>query len=279
MPAPSDPPAVMPSDLIPGPSAAAAVALRGVRVRYDTVTALDDVTFQVPQGSITGLVGRNGAGKTTAIRLLAGLLRAESGEVEVLGKRVEEAAEEIRRTTGFLLSDPALFAYLTPVETLRFLAEAYGLPAAEARRREADLVELLELTAARDRLVEGFSTGMLKRLALGAALVHAPRLLVLDEPFESLDPLIVRTIKRLFVQYVSDGGTVLLSSHLIHAVDEICDRVVILDRGQVVVEGPTSAVRAGVAGRLEAATLEELYASVVEAGEEITLPWLRPCSE
>lgn len=275
----------------PSPSASEALSVREaapppalrltrVSVRFGAVTALDAVTFHVPTGSITGLIGRNGAGKSTSIHLLAGLLSPHDGEIAVLGKRFDEddgdpeAAVEIKRGTGYLLSEPALFAYLTPAETLRFLAESYGLSEAEGARRAEDLIAFFELTEARDRVVGGFSTGMQKRLALAAALVHSPRLLVLDEPFESLDPLIVRKIKQLLVQYVRGGGSVLLSSHLVDAVDEICDRVVILDRGQVIVEGATAEAKTRVEGKLGSATLEDLYASVVERGGDTALEWL-----
>ncbi|MBA4158797.1 MAG: ABC transporter ATP-binding protein [Gemmatimonadetes bacterium] len=258
-----------------------ALSLTGVTVRFGAVTALADVTFRVPKGSITGLIGRNGAGKSTSIRLLAGLLSPGKGEVAVLGKSFTEAegvmggkAAQIKKNTGYLLSEPALFAYLTPVETLRFLAESYGLSAAEGARRAEDLIAFFELTGARERVVEGFSTGMQKRLALAAALVHSPQLLVLDEPFESLDPLIVRKIKQLLVQYVHEGGSVLLSSHLIDAVDEICDRVVILDRGRIVVDDTTAEAKRRVEGQLGPATLEELYAAVVEGRMDTTLEWL-----
>lgn len=241
---------------------------------------MNDVTFNVPRGSITGLIGRNGAGKTTSINVLAGLLRPDGGDITVLGTKFvdgmgpDQGAATVKESTGFLLSEAALFAYLTPEETLRFLAESYGLSQAEAGRRADDLIAFFELTEARARVVEGFSTGMQKRLALAAALVHSPRLLVLDEPFESLDPMIVRKMKQLLRQYSADGGSVLLSSHLIDAVDEICDRVVILDRGKVVVEGATAEAKNRVKGKLGSATLEELYASVIEGGVDITLDWL-----
>lgn len=257
-----------------------ALSLGHVTVRFGSVTALNDVTFNVPRGSITGLIGRNGAGKTTSINVLAGLLSPKRGEVTILGKKFvdgmgsDQEAVKIKESTGFLLSEPALFAYLTPEETLRFLAESYGLSEAEGAQRADDLIAFFELTEARGRVVEGFSTGMQKRLALAAALVHSPRLLVLDEPFESLDPMVVRKMKQLLRQYAADGGSVLLSSHLIDAVDEICDRVVILDRGKVVVEGTTAEAKKRVEGKLGSATLEELYASVIERGVDTTLNWL-----
>jgi ABC-2 type transport system ATP-binding protein len=258
---------------------APALELAGVRVRFGDVTALDDASFHVPPRSVTGLVGRNGAGKSTAIHALAGLLTPERGVVSLHGLRHADATLEIRRRTGFVLAEPALFAYLTPPETLRFLAEAYGVPRGEADRRVARLIAFMELGSATGRTVETFSTGMRKRLALAAALVHAPRLLVLDEPFESLDPLIVRRIKRLLPEYAAAGGAVLLSSHLLDAVDETCDRVVILERGRVVVEATTAQARARVADPDARGALETLYASVVHAdGDDVALDWLTPDS-
>ncbi|MDB4951592.1 MAG: transporter ATP-binding protein [Gemmatimonadetes bacterium] len=251
-----------------------ALALEAVSVRFGGVQALDGVSLAVPAGSITGLIGRNGAGKSTSIRLLAGLLRPDAGQVRVLGMGFADGATEIKQSTGWLLSEPALFAYLTPYETLRYVAEACGVPDAEGERRTRDLLALFDLEGARDRLVDGFSTGMQKRLGLAAAMVHAPRLLVLDEPFETLDPLIVRKLKRLLVRYAADGGSVLLSSHLIDAVDEICDRIAILEKGRVVVAGPTQQAKAGIAGKLGGGTLEELYASVVQDAADVDLVWL-----
>jgi ABC-2 type transport system ATP-binding protein len=253
-----------------------AVRLESVSVRFGGVQALDRASFSVPYGSITGLVGRNGAGKSTSIHVIAGLLAADEGGCTVLGTSYDDGASAIRRDTGFLLSEPALFAYLTPPETLRFLAEAYRVPAAEAERRVADLLEFFELGEAAKRTVGGFSTGMLKRLALAAAMIHAPALLVLDEPFESLDPLLVRRIKRLLVDYARGGGTVLLSSHLLDAVDEVCDRVVIVEGGQVVVEAAAGEAMDAAAGRLGRGTLEELYASVVRSGVVQRLDWFVP---
>jgi ABC-2 type transport system ATP-binding protein len=264
---------------MPAPAAEApehsALRLDRVSVRFGAVTALDDVSLRVPRGSITGLIGRNGAGKSTSIRVLAGLLRPDAGEAEILGQPVRDAPLDTRAHTGYLLSEPALFAYLTPRETLRFLAQVYGLPRADGERRTEELLVFFELDDVGDRLVDGFSTGMQKRLGLAAALIHAPQLLVLDEPFEALDPLIVRKLKRLLLGYAGTGGSVLLSSHLIDAVDEICDRIAILERGRILLAGPTREATSQVAGALPGeGTLEELYASVVESSDVVELDWL-----
>jgi ABC-2 type transport system ATP-binding protein len=252
------------------------VQMESVGVRFGALRALDAVSFVVPEGSLTGLIGRNGAGKSTSIRMLAGLLEpTEAGSrVTVHGFSPSEGRREIAASTGFLLSDPALFPYLTAAETLRFVGRAYSLTNEMVERRIIDLVAFFDLEAAADRLVDAYSTGMRKRLALAAALIHAPTLLVLDEPFESLDPLMVRALKKLLIDYVAGGGTVLLSSHLIDAVEEICDRVVILEAGRVVGAGRTEEVKRGIRERLPSGTLEDLYASLVPASRSIDLAWL-----
>lgn len=251
-----------------------AVRLSNVSVRFGALTALDNASFSVPRGSITGLIGRNGAGKSTSIGAIAGLIQPDSGHVQVFGLPVHESLIEILGRTGFLLSDPALFAYLTPRETLLFLSEAYNVPKVDSVQRTDDLIAFFELGEAADRLVNGFSTGMQKRVGIAAALIHSPELLVLDEPFEALDPLIVRKLKRLLLDYAAGGGLVLLSSHLLDAVDEICDRIAILERRRVVIAGPTEDAKDTVSRDLGRATLEELYASVVPSGGDMALAWL-----
>lgn len=250
-----------------------ALRLQGVVVRYGNLVALDAVNLYAPAGSITAVIGRNGAGKSTAIRLLAGLLRPSEGRAEVLGGNPADPAT--RASVGYLLETPALFTYLTAEETLTFLAEAYRLPRPEADRRTGDLLSFFGLEDSRDRLVEDFSTGMRKRLALAAALIHSPRLLVLDEPFESLDPLMVRRLKDLLVRFTALGGSVLLSSHLIDAVEEISDRIAILDEGKVVVSGTLEQALTAAAGELQNGKLEELYAAVVRQKAASSLDWLR----
>jgi ABC-2 type transport system ATP-binding protein len=252
------------------------LALRDVTVEFGRLKALDQVSFHVPRASITGLIGRNGAGKSTSIRCLAGLILPNDSvsEIRIFGRSPAADREQVMRNVGFLLSEPALFAYLTPRETLGYLGRAYGLSTPDSRARADELIHFFDLEAAADRLVDNFSTGMKKRLGLAAALIHAPDLLVLDEPFESLDPLMVRSVKRLLRGYSANGGTVLLSSHLIDAVEEICDRVVILEQGRVVASGGSAEVRAKIAERLPEATLEDLYASLVPEGELPALGWL-----
>lgn len=254
----------------------AVIQLEDVSVAYGSVRALDRVTLGVSGGSILGLVGRNGAGKSTTVSLLAGVLKPTAGEVRVAGMGFRDDAEAIRRRCGYLLSEEALFAYLTAPETLAFIAEAFGVDVAERDRRIDDLIGFFGLRDAEDLLVDEYSTGMRKRLALAAALVHAPRILVLDEPFESLDPLMVRRLKRLLADFGAGGGTILLSSHLLDAVAEIATHVAILEHGHMLVHAPTGeAISQAAAARESAPSLEALYASVVPDEVAPSIDWLR----
>ena len=254
----------------------AAIELVDVSLAYGTFLALDHVTIGVSAGSILGLVGRNGAGKSTTISLLAGLLEPTSGQVRIGGLDFERNDPAIRRQCGYLLSEEALFAYLTAEETLGFVAEAFGIDGTERDRRISDLIGFFGLAEAEGVIVDDYSTGMRKRLALAAAIVHAPRILVLDEPFESLDPLMVRRLKRMLADFAAGGGTVFLSSHLLDAVAEIGTHIAILDRGRLLVHGPTrEAIDQMAAARASEPSLEALYASVVPDDSMPAIDWLR----
>jgi ABC-2 type transport system ATP-binding protein len=253
------------------------VRLSDVHLAYGEVHALAGVSLDVAPGTITALIGRNGAGKTTIVNVLCGLLAPDSGRTELFGRAWEgetDGGEALRRSVGFLLSDPALFQYLSASETLAFLADAYGLRGAEAAARVEDMLRFFDLDQVRDRLADELSTGTRKRLALAAALLHAPRLLVLDEPFESLDPLIVRRLRRLLVRYVQRGGSVLLSSHLVDVVQEIADQVYILEEGRIVFQGPGAQFRGRTAPSDEGGALESLYASLVDDAKDLEVLWL-----
>jgi ABC-2 type transport system ATP-binding protein len=250
-----------------------ALRIDSIDFRYGDIPALSKVSLAVEPGSIVGLVGRNGAGKSTLINVLAGLLEPSNGTIEIFGSSASHE-KAVMRVTGWLLSEPALFQYLTPSETLDFLADAYRLERSVGRGRIADLLHFFELDAMETRLADELSTGNLKRLALAAAMIHAPRLLVLDEPFESLDPLMVRRLRQTLVAYARRGGSVLLSSHLLEVVQDICDHVYILEAGKIVFDGVAEQFRAAAKTAGQGTALEALYASVVEARVERELLWL-----
>ncbi|MEO7086732.1 MAG: ABC transporter ATP-binding protein [Gemmatimonadaceae bacterium] len=253
----------------------AGVSVHALTVRYGGLVALDDVGFTVAAGSICALVGRNGAGKSTCLRVLAGLLPLTAGDVAVLG--TDPFGESFpKRDIGFLLDDQALFAYLTAAETLQLIASMYGLSATEREVRCADLLAFFDLDRNLNQLVDEYSTGMTRRLALAAAFIHAPKLLILDEPFETLDPVVVNRLKTLLTAFARGGGTVLLSTHLIGVVEAICDHVVILERGRVVLSGTIGEVVATV-GRSDGATLESAYVAAINADEGPALQWMYVC--
>jgi len=245
-----------------------------VDFRYGDFPALSKVSLAVEPGSIVGLVGRNGAGKSTLINVMAGLLEPLNGTIEIFEGSSAVRGEAVMRVTGWLLSEPALFQYLTPSETLDFLADAYRLERSIGNGRIADLLHFFELDGMETRLADELSTGNLKRLALAAAMIHAPRLLVLDEPFESLDPLMVRRLRQTLVAYARRGGSVLLSSHLLEVVQDICDHVYILEAGRIVFDGVAEQFRSAAQTAGQGTALEALYASVVEARVERELLWL-----
>jgi ABC-2 type transport system ATP-binding protein len=240
------------------------------------MVALDDVTLTGSFGTIFGLIGRNGAGKTTAIRILAGVTGPDAGTVTVHGENPISHRKSVMARVGFLLDDLALFAYLSVRETLLWMADVHGQTATVAEARTEELLRFFDLVETSERLAEDLSTGMRKRLALAAAMIHGPSVLVLDEPFESLDPLMVWRLKELLRRFASSGGAVLLSSHLLDVVQELCDEIAVLEQGQVRSQGPINDVLRTVADRLPRNALEELYVSVVRSGEESRLEWLMP---
>lgn len=242
------------------------LACDGLEVRFLGAPrpALDGISLAVRAGSVCGLVGRNGAGKSTLVRAAAGLVVPEAGAVRVFGRDPARERVATMREAGFLLADPALFAYLNAAETLAFVAECHGMRPAAARARAAALIDRLDLHDAADRRAGDYSTGTAKRLALAAALAHDPALLVLDEPFESLDPLAVRALRAELRARADAGAAVLVSSHLLAAVESLCDDVVLLERGRVLAAGGVAAVVAAHAPAAER-TLEGAYARLVGA--------------
>ncbi|GJG86011.1 hypothetical protein tb265_11920 [Gemmatimonadetes bacterium T265] len=227
--------------------------------------ALAGVTLVVRAGTVCGLVGRNGAGKSTLIRTAAGLVVPDAGTVRVFGRDPARERVATMCVAGFLLADPALFAYLTAAETLAFVAECHGTSRAAARARAAALIDRLDLHDVADGRAAEYSTGTAKRLAVAAALAHDPGLLVLDEPFEALDPLAVRALRAELRARADAGTAVLVSSHLLAAVESLCDDVVLLERGRVLAGGTVAAVVAALAPAAER-TLEGAYVRLVGFG-------------
>lgn len=211
--------------------------------RFGSTTAVAGIDFKVRAGSFFGLVGPNGAGKTTTLSMVTGLLRPDSGTISVHGADVWTNPVVAKRNMGVLPDRLRLFDRLTGAQLLHYAGVLRGLDERTVQGRTADLAEALGLTDALSRLVADYSAGMTKKIALAAAMIHSPRLLVLDEPFESVDPVSAANVTEILQRYVNAGGTVVLSSHSMDLIQRICDDVAIVVNGSILASGSVGEVR------------------------------------
>lgn len=243
-----DPPVQTPGARIPGRSSAEppALALRGLRMVFGSTVAVDHVDLDVPRGSFFGLVGPNGAGKTTTLSIATGLLRPDAGTAYIDGYDVwGSGPAEAKRRVGILPDGQRLFDRLSGRELLTYTGLLRGMELGVIGSRSAELLEVLDLTGAGATLVVDYSAGMRKKIGLAAALLHSPQLLVLDEPFEAVDPVSAGTIRTILQRYAAAGGTVIFSSRVMELVERLCDQVAIIAQGRVLTAGPIDDVRAG----------------------------------
>jgi ABC-2 type transport system ATP-binding protein len=213
-----------------------AIETRGLTKAYGHILAVDDLTLTVAPGEIFGFLGPNGAGKTTTMRVLLGLIRPTSGRAHVLGMDIATDLPAILKRTGAIIENPTFYPYLSGRDNLRAMARL-------TRTREsrvAEILHLVDLTGAADHAFKTYSLGMKQRLAVGAAILHEPELLILDEPANGLDPAGIVEMRDLMRKLKIEGHTVLISSHVLHEIEQICDRIAILNRGRVVVQGRVS---------------------------------------
>jgi ABC-2 type transport system ATP-binding protein len=247
-----------------------ALAVRRLVKRFGAKVAVAGIDLDIPHGCFYGLVGPNGAGKTTTLKMVTGLLRPDGGEVRIDGVEVWKDPAAAKRRIGVLPEDLRLFERLTGAELLTYIGLLRALPAEVVDARARELLGVLGLAADAATLVVDYSHGMRKKIALAAALLHAPRILFLDEPFEAIDPVSARTIREVLERFTGGGGTVVFSSHVMELVERLCDRVGIIHQGRLVAEGPLDSVRGG--GSLEDAFVHLVGARDV-GGED--LAWLR----
>src|SRR5215475_2597618 len=222
-----------------------AIAVRELRKSFEKKEAVAGIDLEIAAGSLAGLVGPNGAGKTTSLSMMTGLLRPDAGRILINGLDVWADPAAAKAIIGVVPSEARLFERLSGEELLEYAGRLRGLPAAEARQRAAQLLDVLDLTADAKRLVADYSTGMRKKAALGCALIHNPAVLFLDEPLEGVDPVSADVIRRLLTRFVGSGSTVLFSSHVMELVEQVCDHVSIISQGQIVATGTTEQVRGG----------------------------------
>jgi ABC-type multidrug transport system ATPase subunit len=226
----------------PGPGPGPAVSIRALTKRYGLTLAVDSLDLDIPKGSIYGIIGPNGAGKTTTLSVVATLLRPTSGQVLVFGHNPATHARDVRRVLGYMPDVMGVHDRLTVDEYLRFFAHAHRVPEAKWDSLIAGLLELVNLGEKRNELVDGLSRGMKQRLSLARALVHDPELLVLDEPASGLDPQARVELRGLLQELQSLGKTVVVSSHILAELQELCTDVAVIARGRVVSSGPMTTI-------------------------------------
>ena len=250
------------------PTGPPALSLEQVTRTFGEHVAVDQLSLTLAPGAFLGLLGRNGAGKSTTLKMITGLLRPTSGRITVLGRDVVSDPIGVKRTIGVMPEDMGLFDTLTGPEYLRFVGRMYGLDEASITSREKELFDALDLAPPSRALVAEYSFGMKKKLALAAALVHAPRVVLLDEPFEGIDPVTSRTIKRILAALVARGVTIVMTTHILEVVERLCPLVAILDRGKLRGFGPIESLR-GVDE-----TLESVFVALVGGEKAADLSWL-----
>jgi ABC-2 type transport system ATP-binding protein len=249
-----------------------------LRKEYSSVIAVEDLSLVVPAGCFFGFLGPNGSGKSTTIACLTGLLDATRGETRLLGQPFHADAIDLKRRIGVMPETLGLFDALYAHEFLSFQGRMYGLDKETTRRRGTELLEALDLANQGRTPLSEFSTGMRKRVAFAAAMIHGPEILFLDEPFESIDPDGVGMMKQWLRQFASRGGTIFMTSHVLETVERLCDRVAIITRpGALVWEGDISALAADgaiAANGRQFRTLEELFLAVAGRRYAPALEWL-----
>jgi ABC-2 type transport system ATP-binding protein len=258
-----------------------AIVTTGLTRRFGDFTAVEDVNLSVGPGQFYGFLGPNGAGKSTTIKMLTGLLAATVGRMQILGLDLATHLVEVKRQIGVVPEGMALFGRLTGSEFLNFAGRMYGLDRDTAAQRTAELLDFMELSAQPKMLVTDYSHGMQKKLAMAAAVIHAPKVLFLDEPFEGVDAVASVTLKLMLQHMTARGVTIFLTSHVLEIVERLCTHVGIINQGRLVAQGPLEELRSGVTGSSATVserkmTLEEFFLQTVGGSRNAAqeLSWL-----
>ena len=242
------------------------IETRNLIKRYGDKVAVDNVSFDVYQGEVFGFLGPNGAGKTTTIKVIVGLLQPTAGTVKVAGYDVQTQPMLAKASCGYVPDTPNLYAKLTGRELLHFVGDLYNMDRAQVVRRIDELLRMFDLTRAADDTVDSYSHGMQQKTSLAAALVHDPKVLILDEPTVGLDPKSARLIKDILRQLAQRGAAVMLSTHILEIAERMCDRIGIINQGQLIAVGTMNELRTlDVRGRT---SLEDIFLSLTGGAEE-----------
>lgn len=235
--------------------------------RFGALTAVDSIDLQVAAGQFFGFLGPNGAGKSTTIKMLTGLLAPTSGRIQLLGLDFASHPVEVKRQIGVVPEGMGLFERLTGAEYLHFVGRMYGLDSPTTRQRSEELLDFIQLADRPKTLIADYSHGMQKKLALAAAVIHGPRILFLDEPFEGVDALAAGALKSLLGRMAERGVTIFLTSHVLEIVERLCSHVAIIHQGRLVAQGSLEELRAEIPSEEGSkTTLEEIFLSIVGQG-------------
>ena len=242
-----------------------AILAQGLRKLYGQHVAVSHASFAIWPGEIVGFLGPNGAGKTTTIKMLTGLIKPTEGTAAIMGYDIQRQPKEAKAQFGYVPDTPNLYGKLSGWEFLRFVGRLYRVPTEQVERRAAELLRVFDLYEAAGDMTEGYSHGMQQKLALAAALVHDPKVLFLDEPTVGLDPRSARLIKDLLVQLRDRGTAVFFSTHILEIAERMCDRVLIIDRGEIIASGTMEELRARAGA--EHGSLEDIFLSLTGGAE------------
>ena len=227
---------------------------------YGSKTAVDHINLHIRPGEIYGFIGHNGAGKTTTIKACCGILPFDSGEIEIDGISIREHPLECKQKIAYIPDNPDLYEFLTGIRYLNFIADMYGVPRKERKERIEQYSQMLSLSSDLSQPISGYSHGMKQKLAILSALIHQPKLMILDEPFVGLDPVASHTVKTLMRELCDKGGAIFFSTHVLEVAEKLCDQIAIIRHGKLVVSGPTQQVRGS-------SSLEEVFLELEESHE------------
>jgi len=238
-------------------SRGSALKLRGVSKRYEDIVAVDYIDLDVEHGEIFGLLGPNGSGKTTTLKMILGLVKPDSGAVNVLGINAEDDPVAVKKQVGYVPESPRLYEFLTGLEYLDFISDIYGVALSEKKARIEEYLQALELEGREGDMISSYSQGMKQKIALISAFLHKPKLLLLDEPLSGLDPRSARIVKDLLRKLTSQGVTTIMSTHILEIAQAMCDRIAIMYEGRLLALGNMEELRQKA--RLPGSDLEDIF--------------------
>lgn len=233
------------------------ISIKNLTKKYNSLTAVDNISLEIKKGEIFGFLGPNGAGKTTTIRIMAGIIKPNTGDVFIDGASILENETLAKQKTGFIPDRPFLYGKLNAWEYIDFVSALYNIPPGTARERAQLLFNLFSITDYARELIESYSHGMKQRLVMASSLIHKPNVLIVDEPMVGLDPKAARLLKKVFRNLCTEGTTIFMSTHSLEVAEEVCDRIGIINNGKIIAVGTLQELQAKTGAT--AAKLESLF--------------------